>query len=171
MIEQWQPIPGYNGVYEVSDHGGVRSARTGRQFSVRNPNKRYQHVRLVDPSGNDCYHLVHRIVAEVFVKPKFQVNHKDGNKHNNRADNLEWVTQIQNMRHASKLGLLVVPKGEARSDAKLTDAKVRDIMRLISEGQIPQYKIASMFGVSPMVISNIKHGISWRHVTQGLRAA
>jgi NUMOD4 motif/HNH endonuclease len=171
MQEEWKPIRGYVGFYEVSNHGRIRSCKTGNLLSTENQKRRYQQVQLTTGPGLHRYHLVHRLVAEAFVKATFQVNHKDGNKHNNRADNLEWMTQTQNMRHASKLGLIVVPRGEARSDAKLTEKKVREILAHLNENRIPQYKLASMYDVTPMVISNIKHRLSWRHVTLQSQAA
>ena len=88
--------------YEVSDLGNVRNKKTGtiRKLTDR---KGYRKVRL-----NNQDESVHRLVAEAFYEGNhdgLQVNHKDGNKANNRVDNLEWVTSSENVKHAFDHGL------------------------------------------------------------------
>ena len=117
MTEVWKPIPSYEGLYEVSNFGNVRSLdrlRTrkvlkGRILKQNFCNSGYLHVNL-SKRGNHKTIMVHRIVAKVFVdnddeKKKIAVNHIDGNKTNNNASNLEWCTYSDNQKHAYKNGL------------------------------------------------------------------
>lgn len=105
MKERWREIKGYGGAYMVSDLGRV--ARNGKLLHLNTNNYGYKHVTL---SKNNVQKttLVHRLVASAFVDNPHglpQINHKDGNKDNNAASNLEWVTQGENNRHAIKTSL------------------------------------------------------------------
>lgn len=114
MTEKWKAAPGYEGYYEVSTDGRVRSvdrsytnsrgaARTvcGRVLAQTTTREGYNLVALYrEKKRRDL--LVHRIVAEAFVPNpcgKPEVNHIDGNKQNNAANNLEWCTQSENLLH------------------------------------------------------------------------
>jgi hypothetical protein len=119
MNETWLPAVGWGG-YEVSIEGRVRSiARTvsrrdgttqrfrGRELRPFRNSEGYWVVRLSMP-GKRAVERVHRIVATAFVAPGHTtetVNHKDGNKSNNRADNLEWATRSENTKHSIANGL------------------------------------------------------------------
>lgn len=95
-----KPIPFYEGLYEVSDDGKIYSVKTGKERVQIN--SVYKCITLSKNGINKTY-SVHSVVAEVFIgkRPEgFQVNHKDGNKHNNFASNLEYVTRSQNTKHA-----------------------------------------------------------------------
>lgn len=105
---------------------------------------------------------VHRLVAEAFcAKPADSlatvVNHIDGNKLNNNAENLEWVTLRQNIEHATANGLF--RSGERHGMAILTGIQVTNIRHM--KGSVSQAWIASAYGVSQMSISNIMTGKSW----------
>jgi hypothetical protein len=97
----WKPIPGYEGLYSVSDRGEVRNDRSGRilQHNVRT--QYYPNVMLC--KGGQTKRLkVHRLVALAFIGPNpkgLEINHKDGDRLNPHADNLEYVTRSQNARH------------------------------------------------------------------------
>ena len=95
--------------FEISSYGRVRCPDgTIKDFSSC-PNTRYYHVYLGKyENGHKHYESVHRLVAEAFIpnpENKPTVNHIDGNKHNNRVDNLEWVTHSENTQHAYHTGL------------------------------------------------------------------
>lgn len=104
MEEIWKPVVGYEGFYEVSNLGRVKSlhcnpakiiAQTGR------PNH-YLSVHL-SKNGKATRKNVHRLVAMAFVSNpsnKLQVNHINGNRADNRAENLEWVTGSENIKHS-----------------------------------------------------------------------
>lgn len=112
VAEIWRPVIGYEGLYEVSNLGRVKSIpRNGTPGGILTPNyknqKHYAHVALTK-NAKPKTTSVHRIVAQAFIPNpdnKPQVNHIDGDKKNNCADNLEWATQSENMRHAFKFGL------------------------------------------------------------------
>ena len=101
MEYQRKPIEGYEGLYEVDTEGNIFN-RNGKKLSPLGKGLHpYCHVQLCK-EGKIKNILIHRIVASTFI-PNLnnlpQVNHKDGNKYNNCADNLEWVTLSQNMQH------------------------------------------------------------------------
>ena len=102
---QWVKTP-TNPNYIVSNTGKIRREGSDRDLSVRD-RKGYLSVDLYENSKRKT-ERVHRLVAEAFVPNpdnKPYVNHKDGNKHNNNASNLEWVTSKENCRHAWNNGL------------------------------------------------------------------
>lgn len=115
MDEVWRPIPIVDGFYEVSNLGGIRRAdnKSIRKTPLNKCGYPVFSARggLFDPPRNDrkCYPVsVHVCVALAFIpNPNNypEVNHIDGDKSNNRADNLEWCTHNQNMTHAGKTGL------------------------------------------------------------------
>jgi hypothetical protein len=105
MGERWRVIEDWPN-YEISSLGRVRNVRTGRLLSLGGRSK-YIKVTLCH-AGRYVPTPVHILVATAFVHGCFEgalVNHKDGNKHNNRATNLEWATHQENMEHASRTGL------------------------------------------------------------------
>lgn len=108
MKYQRKPIKGYEEYYEVDTEGNIYNIRTGRKLSPLGKRIHpYLHVQL-SKNGKIKNALIHRIVAETFVfnpnpETAKTVNHKDGNKYNNNADNLEWVTPTENNLHYSNV--------------------------------------------------------------------
>lgn len=125
MVERWKDIDGYEGFYQVSTFGNVRSiARTircdssrwgvGRNITIKSRNLLLATkdngylIATLSIHGKHRSHYVHRLVANAFIENpenKGEVNHMDGNKKNNRQDNLEWNTRLQNTTHAYETGL------------------------------------------------------------------
>lgn len=109
-MEKWKPISGYENLYEVSSLGRVKSfhkdkanGKIMRLFTEKLNHTNYKCLTLVDMNGNKKQYRVHRIVAEMFLTNKDNkrfVNHKDNNGENNCVDNLEWVTQSENIKHS-----------------------------------------------------------------------
>lgn len=113
--EIWKPIKGYEGIYEVSSYGRVRSLdryirKGNRPYCIKgrilkNIKGAYCYVNLHNEDGTAKKYKVHRLVADVFVPNPCnlpQVNHKNENKMDNRAINLEWVTAQQNCNHGTR---------------------------------------------------------------------
>ncbi|ASN70283.1 putative HNH homing endonuclease [uncultured Caudovirales phage] len=96
MLEQWKDIDGYEGIYQISDHGRVKN-RNGLIMAAR-INKGYLMVNLNKHRKCKTY-AIHRLVAKHFIKNplgKREVNHLDENKLNNNVDNLQWATSKEN---------------------------------------------------------------------------
>ena len=106
MEELWRPIPNYEGYYEASNLGRIRSVyRYKRVLKPMISNTGYERVDLFKNRHRKQY-SVHRLVAITFVDNpdnKPFVNHRDENKINNCADNLEWVTHVENCRYGTAI--------------------------------------------------------------------
>lgn len=97
-----------------------------------------------------------------------QVNHLDGNKRNNRLENLAWCTNQENTAHAHLLGLCKPQYGEYNSQAKLTEKEVIEIIELLKTHSFTQQAIGKIYGVSAETIGDIKRKRRWKHLTVGL---
>lgn len=100
-------VPGYNDRYLVSNRGRVISLNSGSEMAQYVQKNGYAAVKLRTHNAKRTF-LVHRLVASAFVpNPNglAEVNHIDGDKLNNSAENLEWVTHSQNMKHSIEIGL------------------------------------------------------------------
>jgi len=170
--EVWKTIPFTGGHYFVSSMGRVRcEAHKGRRRHVEAKMLRggvtrrgYMQVTLPLPWGVTA---VHRLVAHLFIgpppEPGYQVNHKNGVKHDNRHTNLEWLTASQNMRHAYRELGRVKPfaPGADNPRAKLSRQQIDWIRRNATGRRGEQTEFASKFGVSQSLISQIISGRIW----------
>ena len=155
-MEQWKTHPATG--LQVSTEGRVITRNKGMQLGDLSGG--YYRV-----NRNYRIWLVHRLVAETFIpnpEGKPQVNHKNGNKHDNRVENLEWVTNGENQQHAYDTGLKQGLKGELHGQNKLTGASVREI-RQNTHG-LSQRALAAKYGVSRRAIRCVLDGTSWRHI-------
>lgn len=156
-MENWKSIGGYEDLYWVSDLGRVKSVNgvmTGYYG-------KYHSVCFSKGKGQRTFNT-HRLVAETFIGrigPGMCVNHKDGNKYNNKLSNLEIVTNGENLKHAFRMGLRT-KKGESHHLNKITENDFREIKKLILLG-IPQKEIGRRFGIHQSTVSDIKTGRSW----------
>ena len=99
-------LPGYEGIYKASSLGYITNGR--KELKTYTINSGYQCLKLCDAYGIRKSYLLHRLIAQTFLPNPSnlpEVNHKDGNKANCAADNLEWVTSKENKRHAKDTGL------------------------------------------------------------------
>jgi len=163
--ERWKTITGFP-KYEVSSHGRVRSWhnwKPGRIMNAATDKKGYLFLSLHGEIKKHC--KVHRLVAQAFIKNpknKLQVNHKNGQKHDNRVCNLEWVTHKENMAHAVSLELY--PKGENNPSAKLTKNQVLKIRAKYESGYTNKTQLARQYGVRWTCVHNIITRQSWSHI-------
>lgn len=177
MKEEWRDIEGYEGLYQVSNKGRVKSLErkvdrinhgTPCKLSIREKvlkqadrGRGYLVVTLCKKGGKKLF-SVHRLVAGAFLnneEGKRSVNHKDGVHGNNRIGNLEWCTHSENELHAYRTGLKSL-KGENHNQNKLKKKEVDEIRRLLKKGEKGR-GIAKSFGVSEQLISSIKHRRCW----------
>ena len=104
MIEEWKAIPGYEGLYEVSNKGNVRNVRRNTLLRLTKTNKGYIQVGL-SKNGILTVLKVHRLVAQAFLPNPDNlpmINHKDEDKTNNRVENLEWCTAKYNNTYGTR---------------------------------------------------------------------
>lgn len=173
MKEVWRSIDGYNGIYEVSNFGNVRSLsridiRKNKIIGqIMKTFKSRGYIRItLRKEGKGTKGSVHRLVLTAFSGecPKgYQCNHIDGNKLNNRIDNLEWVTPSENQRHKYDILGYSRPIGSKNPQSKLTEAKVKEIKLLLVK-KIPVKLIAEMYKVTLKTIYNIKSESAWTHI-------
>jgi hypothetical protein len=159
------------GLYRVTEDGQVISGLRScpRLTPYRNKTTGYLSVSLrVD--GKTIRETVHRLVAAIHCdgyQPKFVVNHKNGDRTDNRATNLEWISNDANLRHAQDVLGIRVPhldqNGERNHAATLTEQDVISIKTLRAEGLL-QREIALRFGVQQNTISRILSGKRWSHL-------
>lgn len=156
--ETWKEVAGYPG-YSVSDAGRLRGI-SGRILRPALTGNGYRMATLCNASGHKI-HLIHRLIAAAFCGEEFgEVNHKDGDRLNNAASNLEWVSRSDNQRHAHDLGLK--PTGiYSHLCKKLDDAKVKAIRSM--KGQFSQAQIGQIFGISQTYVGKIHRGMKWRN--------
>lgn len=168
-VEEWKPIVGYEGVYEVSNWGRVkrvkqsRGCRAGHILSHAKLPNGYRVVTL-SKDNIASQHYLHRVVAAAFIgiaAPSQEVNHKDLNKDNNSPGNLEYLTRLGNQRHA--VAHKAHAFGERCGQAKLTSDQVREIRKL--GRTVRQKDLADQYGVCRSNIGNILTGKIWKQVT------
>lgn len=166
ITEEWRPILGYEGLYEVSDAGRVRSIARVKSAKIMalGDSRGYKNVELWK-DGIGKRFTVHRLVCLSFIGPRpdgFDINHRNGVKADNSLKNLEYVTKSQNRKHAFALGLQC-NKGTNHSQHKLKDDDIKTIRNMLAEG-FSQKQIANHFSVDQSNISFIKTGRLWSHI-------
>lgn len=159
-MEHWKVVEGTYGALEVSDLGRAKSnLRDGRILKTSLDRKGYHRLRMTIKRQKYCFKL-HRLVAQAFIPNpdnKPQVNHIDGNKDNNAASNLEWVTNKENAQHAVRTGLWKSSMKAAKERNKL---KLKPIIATnISTGQQVHF----------ISIGSAERALGTRHITDVLK--
>lgn len=181
MNEMWRSVVGWEGLYEVSQIGSVRSVERiaesygGRKWlrpsTVIKQRHNCQGYLLVNLSDGKRYKTVavHRLVALAFLGPHpigITVNHKDGDKNNNTIENLEYCTMAENLQHALRTGLRINARGSKNGQSKLNEVQVIDILRRLGLGE-SQTQIAKDYPVTSTLINLIAKRRIWQHVQLG----
>lgn len=165
-MEIWREIKGYEKYYQVSNTGKVRSKgrlvkyddkeayfKKGRTLKPIILGKGYEGVQLCIPEEKNKKFYIHRLVAETFLineNENFKiVNHMDGNKRNNKKENLEWIDNSGNIKHAIDSGLNKM-NGQDHPLSKFSEEIVFKSRELYGTGNYKQSELAEMFGVSRM---------------------
>ena len=156
--------------YFVTEHGDVFSNKSGGIKKMKPQNHKDGYLMIGVWNNNQRKGIyVHRLVAQIFIPnpdSKPEVNHKNGIKNDNRVENLEWVTNKENVDHAILNGLNNCI-GEKHGMAKLTEEKVLQIRQLYSQrkyNKTNQTKLAEMYGMTQTQISYIINKKTWKHI-------
>lgn len=143
--------------YEITEDGKVYNKKWGKYVKPQPNGAGYLRVHIAGKM-----YFVHRLVAEKYVpnpENKPQVNHKDGNHLNNRADNLEWVTNRENSIHALENGMMMIEEKHPMAKLKREDAAY-----IKSHPEMSRNDLAKMFNVNPHTITDIRNGKTWKTV-------
>lgn len=188
--EEWRPVIGYEGLYEVSSLGRVKSVRPSVDKSKR-PSRRvtpilkprlsfsgYHRVGL-SKEAKVRWFTVHSLVAGSFIGPRpkgLEINHRDGVKLNNHPVNLEYVTRQDNQRHAGLIGLMPsgirngrytkpesTPRGSSHGMSHLTEDQVKEI-RLLDRSKWTLSMIAERYEVGITTAHNVLVRNTWKHI-------
>jgi hypothetical protein len=170
-MERWLPVVGYEGFYEVSDRGRVRSLdrvdacnrRRGGHFLKQSRSASYPAACLYR-DGSKRTLRVHCLVLTAFVGPcpnGTEGCHNDGDRSNNKLRNLRWGTYSSNASDKRLHGRL--PIGEKHRNSVLTTSKVREAFEFREQG-LSQRQIAEALGVSQHTVWNVLHRRAWKHV-------
>lgn len=182
MEEIWKDINDFESFYQISNYGRVKSlSKIVRNSKTKNSSRVIDEKILKEryrKNGRGCYLSVqlckygikkslqvHRLVANAFISNPMNkpcVNHINGNKKDNRVDNLEWCTYSENQKHAIETGLFK-DKCENNPMAKLKNTDIPNIRYMIKIG-ISQRQIASIYNVHFGTISNINKKITWKDI-------
>lgn len=170
-IELWKWVAGWEGLYQVSNMGGLKSFKKnkeGRVLSNKNANGWYFNVVLTRSRHEKIYSVkMHTLVANHFLPPKpgvgYQVNHKDANKQNNRWDNLEWVTKSENVIHS----LLFNPCQLDGMHKWNKEIKTRRILQFTTDGEFVKKHLngteaAKFSGVCRRNILQVANGTEYK---------
>lgn len=171
MSERWAAIPGFGGVYEISDAGVIRRTvdsagghRAGKVLKAQINIHGYAYHCLRDPDGKRTPRTLHRLVLESFVGPRpqgFDASHLNGNQTDNRLENLTWEPRSANILRKREHGTMV--RGEKHKCSKLTAAQVVDIRDKARLG-LKAREMADEYGVSSTLIYKIASRQAWQHI-------
>lgn len=181
-MEVWKSIPGYEGYYEASDAGSIRSVDRVVQASNRTLKQKskvlkyaldakgYPRVALCTPGSLRTF-TVHRLMALTFMGPRpegYQINHINGIKTDNSTANLEYCTPSENALHSFRLGLQKPKPGSLNHQAKLNEDQVKTIRAIAARGgrYYGRKELAKRFRVSECTIKEVVTGSKggWKHV-------
>jgi hypothetical protein len=159
--EEWRWVKDYEDLYKISNHGRIKSMVKNEK--ILKPWKQSQgHLKVtLYKNGSAKKHQLHRLIAEAFIPNHYNkpcINHIDCNPSNNYVDNLEWVTQQENIRHSVKMGRHYLPSG-----TKINEELAFDIKKRLSNGE-RIITISKDSNLPYHIIKDIKRNKTWRSV-------
>jgi hypothetical protein len=171
--EVWKPLRHVEGeeiipIYDVSNMGRVRRLEKDGvvRVMVQGTSAGYPYAVIKYPDGRQRNRYIHRLVAQVFLKPKDAyhnfVIHKDYDRTNNAIENLELVNRRKLFEHRKESP---VPRKRRTRGYKLDENKVKRIKKLLRDENIKLSMIAKMFGITHTQLNRIRNGENWSHVT------
>jgi hypothetical protein len=166
MIECWKIIKKFPN-YEISNLGKVRNIKLKKTHQVRISKFGYDRVHL-RKDNKEFNKFMHVLVYNTFIGKipnGYEINHKDGNKLNNKIDNLELTTRSGNIKHAYENNLMD-RKGIKHPRSILKENDIIKIRKLLKNGFTQRY-IGELFGVKRSTIQNIKCNKNWKHIKGG----
>lgn len=181
MKEEWRAVKDFP-KYQVSNMGRIRSFQSGREKFLKVNSEDYTFIKLYNDGTTRTTYL-HVLILETFIPResskkedvKFEVNHKNGKKSDNRLENLEYLTPSENVQHAYRTGLKVFTdlmrkkcseanRGERCRFHKLTTEEVVEIKTLIKKGLNNDAIHAQFSFISKCTVGDIRKERTWRHV-------
>lgn len=167
--EIWMDIPDYEGLYQVSNLGNIKSFKRKKEKILTNKIHRlgYYKTCLAKDNINKMF-FIHRLVLLTF-KPKeyfegAEVNHKNGIKNDNMLENLEWCTRSENIQHSFDTGLIISRKGESHHKAKLTELQILQIREYHKNKEMTILEMSKIYNVHKKTISKIINNKIWKHI-------
>ena len=160
----WRPIVGYEGLYDISNAGEVRNFR-GRILRPQKCTNHYRECTLWRDKAPKRF-LIHRLVAMAFhPNPlgKPDVNHKDLDRANNAASNLEWATEKENMRHAIALGVIEKRPGSLNNRTHLKESTVLEIREKHRNGASTK-DLSIEYRTAHSTMSYLLNRRTWTHI-------
>lgn len=170
MKEIWKDIKGFEGYYKISNIGRVKKLKRASERG-----RLTETIKKLTIDANGYYMVglhkepihktfrVHRLIAIAFIsnpENKREINHINGIKLDNSIKNLEWVTCMENITHAIKIGL-ISQNGENSVRSKLTEKEVLDIRSIKN---MSHEKISKLYGVVKTTITAVLARRSWKHI-------
>lgn len=157
--------------YAISDDGKIfRKDELGVLRQLSTPGYPYNYAHLYNSLRKVAFHRsVGRLVATAFIGPSdgLQVNHRNGNKRDDRVENLEWVTPLQNIRHSIETGLVDMEarRERMRRCPRITHLNPEAVKVIRFMGGRVHYKtLAGLFGIAPSYVHGITMRRTWKHV-------
>jgi len=172
----WYEInnPEIHGRYKISKDGQILNSERNRTLKLQYRKGGYVSIELRTVGGKKKTCCIHRLLGLTFIAvperlkgfstDELEVNHDDGDKHNFRLSNLEWMTKSENQLHAVTTGLAVVKKGSENHLSKYSDKEIHSVCSMLSSKG--DAEISKLTSVERNTIANIRRGISWSHISK-----